>query len=101
MPDNMRKSEDSTVKDAVEVEADTISEASDEEEKSKTTWQMASQYRAAIFWSSFIGLAGINWGMDTLVSAEVISQSQDLTKSLALERRHCSPLLSKRLRLPL
>ncbi|KAL5325773.1 hypothetical protein ACEPPN_006906 [Leptodophora sp. 'Broadleaf-Isolate-01'] len=73
MADNTYKSEDRTVKNVVEVEAATISEVSDEEEEPKTTWQMASQYRAAILWSSFIGLAGINWGMDTLLSNGVIA----------------------------
>lgn len=79
MADNTYKSEDRTVKNVVEVEAATISEVSDEEEEPKTTWQMASQYRAAILWSSFIGLAGINWGMDTLVSANKLPLRVDLT----------------------
>ena len=34
----------------------------------QSTWQMVLQYKAAVLWSAFIGLAGINWGMDTLVS---------------------------------
>ena len=37
-------------------------------EGKQTTWQMVSQYRAAVLWSAFVGLAGINWGMDVLVS---------------------------------
>ncbi|KAH7370449.1 general substrate transporter [Rhexocercosporidium sp. MPI-PUGE-AT-0058] len=60
MAGDSSKSVDETVKHVVEVEAATISEVPDEE-KPETAWQMASQYRSAILWSSFIGLAGINW----------------------------------------
>lgn len=36
-------------------------------EEQTSTWQMVLRYRGAIIWSAFIGLAGINWGMDVLV----------------------------------
>ncbi|KAK0124914.1 hypothetical protein ONS96_008791 [Cadophora gregata f. sp. sojae] len=72
MPDSTHKLEDRTMNDVVEVEEDTISQLS-EQEKPKSTWQLAYQYRAAILWSAFVGLAGINWGMDTLLSNGVIA----------------------------
>ncbi|KAH8679073.1 general substrate transporter [Tricladium varicosporioides] len=34
---------------------------------------MLKLYKAAVLWSAFIGLAGINWGMDVLLSNGVIS----------------------------
>ncbi|TVY47412.1 General alpha-glucoside permease [Lachnellula occidentalis] len=42
-------------------------------EEQLSTWQMVLRYRGAIIWSAFIGLAGINWGMDVLLSSSVIS----------------------------
>lgn len=30
-------------------------------------WQMLRVYKTAILWSAFMGLAGINWGLDVLV----------------------------------
>ncbi|TVY81109.1 General alpha-glucoside permease [Lachnellula suecica] len=38
-----------------------------------STWQLALKYKTAVFWSAFIGLASINWGMDTLLSNGVIA----------------------------
>jgi hypothetical protein len=43
----------------------------------KSTWQLVLQYKAAVLWSAFIGLAGINWGMDVLVSCRI---SQDVNQ---------------------
>lgn len=39
----------------------------------KSTWGMVLQYRIAVLWSAFMGLAAINWGMDVLLSNGVIS----------------------------
>lgn len=33
----------------------------------RATWQMVKRYRASVMWSAFIGMAGVNWGMDVLV----------------------------------
>lgn len=39
----------------------------------KSTWELLSQYKAAIFWSAFMGLAAINWGMDVLVRLSALT----------------------------
>ena len=44
------------------------SEVSSVEAEQLSTWQMVLKYRGAILWSAFIGMAGINWGIDVLVS---------------------------------
>lgn len=33
----------------------------------RATWQMVKRYRASVLWSAFVGMAGVNWGMDVLV----------------------------------
>lgn len=33
----------------------------------RATWQMVKRYRASVMWSAFVGMAGVNWGMDVLV----------------------------------
>ncbi|KAE9371115.1 MFS general substrate transporter [Stipitochalara longipes BDJ] len=43
------------------------------ETKQSSTWQMVFQYKTAILWSAYMGLAAINWGMDVLLSNGVIS----------------------------
>lgn len=60
---------------------------------------MASQYRRAILWSTFIGYAGINWGMDTLVGQANQIQGTLLMASAALKRCDRGSLLPKRLRI--
>jgi len=51
------------------VEGRMVSEESSVDElKPSSTWQLVLQYRAAVLWSAFMGLAAINWGMDVLVS---------------------------------
>ena len=30
-------------------------------------WKTLQVYKAALLWSGFMGLAGINWGMDVMV----------------------------------
>jgi len=58
------------VKDVVEEGIMTEEESSVDETKqtSASTWKMVLQYKTAVLWSAFIGLAAINWGMDVLVS---------------------------------
>jgi hypothetical protein len=34
----------------------------------QSIWPMGLQYKTAVLWSAFMGLAAINWGMDVLVS---------------------------------
>lgn len=63
MPNGAESTRDFRTKDVVELMNFEIKQ----EEQPKSTWQLVSQYRYAILWSTFIGLAGINWGMDTLV----------------------------------
>ena len=55
------------VKDVVE-EGIMSEESSVGEPKQSSTWQMVVQYKTAVLWSAFMGLAAINWGMDVLVS---------------------------------
>ncbi|PMD36276.1 MFS general substrate transporter [Hyaloscypha variabilis F] len=43
-------------------------ESSVDELKPSSTWQLVLQYRAAVLWSAFMGLAAINWGMDVLLA---------------------------------
>ncbi|KAK6579690.1 hypothetical protein PZA11_007926 [Diplocarpon coronariae] len=50
-----------------------IRDVSAPEERRQMMWQMASQYRVAIAWSTFVGFAAINWGMDTMLSNGVIA----------------------------
>jgi MFS transporter, SP family, general alpha glucoside:H+ symporter len=45
-----------------------MSEESSIDETKQSTWQMIIQYKTAVLWSAFMGLAAINWGMDVLVS---------------------------------
>ena len=51
-------------KEAVVIDNGSVDSVLDEK---STKWQMISQYRAAVLWSAFVGLAGVNWGMDVLV----------------------------------
>lgn len=51
-----------------EESAGSLSISTAAEERKQSAWQIVLQYKVAIFWSAFIGLAGINWGMDVLVS---------------------------------
>jgi hypothetical protein len=44
------------------------SEVSSVKSIERSTWQTLVKYKGAILWSAFVGLAGINWGMDVLVS---------------------------------
>ena len=50
-----------------------------EETKKESTWQMIAKYKSAVFWSSFVGLAGINWGMDVLVRTPFPSSTPQAT----------------------
>ncbi|CAG8978802.1 hypothetical protein HYALB_00012636 [Hymenoscyphus albidus] len=43
------------------------------EVEDRATWQMVKRYRASVMWSAFVGMAGINWGMDVLLSNGIIS----------------------------
>ena len=45
------------------------SEAASVKSVEASTWQTLVKYRGAVLWSAFIGLAGVNWGMDVLVSS--------------------------------
>jgi hypothetical protein len=47
-------------------------EAAFSEDGGGSTWHTVVRYRRAVLWSSFIGMAGINWGMDVLVSTTKI-----------------------------
>ncbi|PBP20615.1 general substrate transporter [Diplocarpon rosae] len=50
-----------------------VSDVSATEDRGQMMGQMASQYRVALTWSTFLGFAAINWGMDTLLSNGVIA----------------------------
>jgi hypothetical protein len=67
MVDTIQESQEEEMKDA-----ECVSEDSILDEQKKSTWQMVIQYQAAVLWSAFIGLGGINWGLDVLVSSQCI-----------------------------
>jgi hypothetical protein len=56
-------------------------ESSVDKSKQSSTLQMILQYKTAVFWSAFMGLAAINWGMDVLVSTPPRHRITNLTTS--------------------
>jgi SP family general alpha glucoside:H+ symporter-like MFS transporter len=51
--------------------------SSQEAQTAPSIWETVLQYKAAILWSAFIGLAGINWWIEMLVSALSAFTSMD------------------------
>jgi hypothetical protein len=56
-------------------------ESSVDKSKQSSTLQMILQYKTAVFWSAFMVLAAINWGMDVLVSTPPRHRITNLTTS--------------------
>ncbi|KUJ16433.1 general substrate transporter [Mollisia scopiformis] len=73
MAENIQESITQEVKVTAEEDAVSTTEIISINDSKKSTWELLSQYRAAILWSAFMGLGAINWGMDVLLSNGVIS----------------------------
>jgi hypothetical protein len=85
MADNIQKPSVQEVKETVEEDALNTTEIISADDSKKSTWEMVLQYRTAILWSAFMGLAAINWGMDVLVRfLRVIVKHFVLTTTTAL-----------------
>jgi len=41
-------------------------------------WQILRVYKAALLWSAFMGLAGINWGLDVMVCTSLRQRTTSL-----------------------
>jgi len=65
MAEKTPETQDTELMEVLELDSDEGTSVAVEEQLS--IWQMLRRYRGAIIWSAFIGLAGINWGMDVLV----------------------------------
>lgn len=73
MAENTQEPNIHEVKEIGEEDVVSTSEILSTDDSKKTTWELLQQYRAAVLWSAFMGLAAINWGMDVLLSNGVIS----------------------------
>lgn len=72
MEDRTQKPIIHEVKDTVEEDVLSTTDIISTDDSSKSTWELLSQYRAAILWSAFMGLGAVNWGMDVLVRFLVV-----------------------------
>lgn len=61
-----------------------------------SSWRTLRVYRAAILWSAFMGLAGINWGLDVMVCDCHPKRNQPLT-IVVINWSNCCPILRTRL----
>jgi hypothetical protein len=46
----------------------TVSDKETQPKSPEKKWQILKRHQAVIYWSIFMGLAGINWGLDVMVS---------------------------------
>lgn len=71
MAEKIYETQNTNMKEILESTSSGSEASSSANAEKLTTWQMVLRHRGAILWSAFVGLAGINWGMDVLVSLHV------------------------------